>query len=65
MPQWRVRGEIIDYCSKYSQELRDHTSQGKTVTATKLSYDLPNAEEMTDKFDLRTDPMHIKVIKEE
>lgn len=60
VPQWRVRGEIIDYCSKYSQELRDHTSQGKTVTATKLSYDLPNAEEMTDKFDLRTDPYAYK-----
>ncbi|RCK58179.1 Mitochondrial intermembrane space cysteine motif-containing protein MIX23 [Candida viswanathii] len=60
-PQWKLRGEIIDYCSKYSQELRQKTSQGKTVeNATTLSYNLDNADEVTKKFDLRTDPYAYK-----
>lgn len=60
-PQWKLRGEIIDYCSKYSQELRAHTSQGKTIeNVSTLSYDLENAAAVTEKFDLRTDPYAYK-----
>lgn len=61
VPQWKLRGDIIDYCSKYSQDLRDHTSQGRTVeNVTTLSYNLDNAAEVTEKFDLRTDPYAYK-----
>ncbi|KAL6453971.1 MIX23 Mitochondrial intermembrane space cysteine motif-containing protein MIX23 [Candida maltosa Xu316] len=61
VPQWKLRGEIIDYCSKYSQELRERTSQGKTSDDTSLlSYEQANAEEMTKKYHLRTDPYAYK-----
>lgn len=62
-PQWEARSELIDYCFKYSKNLRNSTSQGKAVPK---AVNLPssnvqeNETSIEEQFDLRTDPYAYK-----
>lgn len=61
IPQWEARASIITYCSNFSKNLRDSTTQGKAIEV--LNLQLPNQMSQdekkpatADQFDLRLDP---------